>query len=996
MKFYLLIMMFCTNAAMATNYYVSTSGNDSSDGQSISTAWKTINKVNQGNYNDGDIILFKRGEVFRGALDVPMTGCTYGAYGSGANPTINGAVVLSAWTVHTGSIYKATLTGNKIPSHLYVNGQLMFTARYPNTGWLETDAGSPNKKTIKSNALGSLGKPAGYWNGANIHVRSFSWLFNNRTVTSSSSNGDVVMNADLDQTNSNTINPGWGFYLDNKLSELDAPGEWFFDPNTKTVYLYAPGGANPNSLLVEAAVEEFGIKIFFKNNVKIQDLTINMTTDIGVQPWLSDGVTIDNCIIEKVPSGIHQSWNCQNLKITNNKIRDCYDYGIFWNEAGDFDNGNDLIQGNQIKRIGMVPGYGGDGVVHYIGVRILGQNMNFIKNTIDSTGYVCMLSEANNTLIEKNVFNHSQLLLDDGGALYINANNQTIRNNFFLNSFGNRDFSSGLYNGSNFRIMGMGIFSQGGFSGSFIEANVFAYNRDNGLYLDNHGSVTIKDNLMFNNKIQIDLTTNYGGKANMTGNTLYNLLPSQSLIEMEENPLDYANTFNNAVYGNPYGGNFIKANNNTYTFTTWRSAFPAVDVSAVNSPISLVYIDSLTAISKHLLITNPSDDPLAVSLNNKTYRKPDGSYICSNQIIVSPWSAQLLILDEEGSVPIHTAASAINQTANAVNQCKWYNIRKNNQSLVSINPSGSNLGNVNTNTYLSSVSQTVTGNKALTRSWVISPTQTPTNDVKVRLYFTQAEFAALKALDPTIITTADLKIVKYSGINQDSIFSNNVGASTNILNISFETYENGYYAEFLVNSFSEFWITSKLNGTLPLNLLSFNAEPQNNTVKLTWQTTQEENTQKFDIEVSSDASNFVKIGEVKAINTVKNNNYTFSDNKPSVAEIIYYRLKMIDKDGRFTYSDIRQVKIIAANNADLRVYYALGSNELTIDIIDNKIGTYKYSIYDAVGNAYITNGINHLQTKSTHSVDISSLPPGIYLFVLVDNKKQQVQKFIKF
>lgn len=353
-------MMFCTNAAMATNYYVSTSGNDSSDGQSISTAWKTINKVNQGNYNDGDIILFKRGEVFRGALDVPMTGCTYGAYGSGANPTINGAVVLSAWTVHTGSIYKATLTGNKIPSHLYVNGQLMLTARYPNTGWLETDAGSPNKKTIKSNALGSLGKPEGYWNGANIHVRSFSWLFNNRTVTSSSSNGDVVMNADLDQTNSNTINPGWGFYLDNKLSELDAPGEWFFDPNTKTVYLYAPGGANPNSLLVEAAVEEFGIKIFFKNNVTIQDLTINMTTDIGVQPWLSDGVTIDNCIIEKVPSGIHQSWNCQNLKITNNKIRDCYDYGIFWNEAGDFDNGNDLIQGNQIQRIGMVPGYGGD------------------------------------------------------------------------------------------------------------------------------------------------------------------------------------------------------------------------------------------------------------------------------------------------------------------------------------------------------------------------------------------------------------------------------------------------------------------------------------------------------------------------------------------------------------------------------------------------------------------------------------------------------------
>jgi len=61
--------------AWAATYYVdATNGNDSNNGISGLTPWKTIAKVNASNFNPGDQILFKRGEVWREQLIVPSTG----------------------------------------------------------------------------------------------------------------------------------------------------------------------------------------------------------------------------------------------------------------------------------------------------------------------------------------------------------------------------------------------------------------------------------------------------------------------------------------------------------------------------------------------------------------------------------------------------------------------------------------------------------------------------------------------------------------------------------------------------------------------------------------------------------------------------------------------------------------------------------------------------------------------------------------------------------
>jgi|GEM_PF-1889813 len=98
----LAVLFMLPISVSATTYYVdSTGGNDGNNGNSTSTAWSTISKVNSemGNFKAGDSILFRRGRTFGGSesLDITCSGSyafgyiTFGAYGSGSRPVFNAA-----------------------------------------------------------------------------------------------------------------------------------------------------------------------------------------------------------------------------------------------------------------------------------------------------------------------------------------------------------------------------------------------------------------------------------------------------------------------------------------------------------------------------------------------------------------------------------------------------------------------------------------------------------------------------------------------------------------------------------------------------------------------------------------------------------------------------------------------------------------------------------------------------------------------------------------
>ena len=68
-------------------YYVSSEGDDGNDGKSPRTAWKTLSRASKASLCEGDAVLFRRGDVFRGSL-LAQAGVYYGAYGEGSKPCL--------------------------------------------------------------------------------------------------------------------------------------------------------------------------------------------------------------------------------------------------------------------------------------------------------------------------------------------------------------------------------------------------------------------------------------------------------------------------------------------------------------------------------------------------------------------------------------------------------------------------------------------------------------------------------------------------------------------------------------------------------------------------------------------------------------------------------------------------------------------------------------------------------------------------------------------
>ncbi|HPO13023.1 MAG TPA: PKD domain-containing protein [Candidatus Hydrogenedentes bacterium] len=114
--FVFLVVFLANSSAWGATYYVdAVNGNDTRAGTSPANAWKTLSKVNMTSFQPGDVILLKRDNVWRERLLIAMSGTsalpiTYGAYGTGADPVLNGADVITSWTSQGGNRYTATIT----------------------------------------------------------------------------------------------------------------------------------------------------------------------------------------------------------------------------------------------------------------------------------------------------------------------------------------------------------------------------------------------------------------------------------------------------------------------------------------------------------------------------------------------------------------------------------------------------------------------------------------------------------------------------------------------------------------------------------------------------------------------------------------------------------------------------------------------------------------------------------------------------------------------
>lgn len=185
-------------------------------------------------------------------------------------------------------------------------------------------------------------------------------------------------------------------------------------------------------------------------------------------------------------------------------------------------------------------------------------------------------------------------------------------------------------------------------------------------------------------------------------------------------------------------------------------------------------------------------------------------------------------------------------------------------------------------------------------------------------------------------------------------------------------------------------IYAPVGTTLPLDLISFTAKTEHalfGSGLLEWKTSNEKNTLGFDIEKSINGKVFEKIGYLNAKNIQGTHLYKFTDEKP-LEGVNYYRLKQIDIDGKFTYSEVRSVNI--QKQAELSIYpnpvdgYAvLNHPGLRANIV----------ILNSAGKQIIKSSIAP-KTNQTR-LDLSSLVPGIYILNYRNDQEIKSLKFIK-
>lgn len=141
---------------------------------------------------------------------------------------------------------------------------------------------------------------------------------------------------------------------------------------------------------------------------------------------------------------------------------------------------------------------------------------------------------------------------------------------------------------------------------------------------------------------------------------------------------------------------------------------------------------------------------------------------------------------------------------------------------------------------------------------------------------------------------------------------------------------------------------------LPVELTSFTATTNNNSVILDWQTLSENNSDYFNVEKSNNGQLFHSAGTVAASGTNSSvKTYSFSDNDISFYnQHVFYRLKIVDKDGKFKYSQVLAVKLndnLQRQVVKLYPTVIAGSHILNTEIASLKEQTVVIQFIDAEG-----------------------------------------------
>lgn len=302
-----------------------------------------------------------------------------------------------------------------------------------------------------------------------------------------------------------------------------------------------------------------------------------------------------------------------------------------------------------------------------------------------------------------------------------------------------------------------------------------------------------------------------------------------------------------------------------------------------------------------------------------------------------------------------------------------------------------------------------TGGVFLNREWEVDPaTQPSAGNVRVKFFFTNAEYTALvsaaSALSAPTTINAPQELQFYKVLIDKAVAFPNLGTGINDVNVGEAQFiDNSNVAststwvyESLVNSnhAAIYDVVSfsgggggagGMNQNLPVELLSFKGELAQAAVALTWSTGSEYNNKGFEVERSQDGRSWKALAFVAgAGTTIESQTYNWLDTAPNEG-VNYYRLKQLDFDGVFEYSDIIAILVPTAYTDKLIVTPNPTNGKVTYRLSD-KTPIEHIQLFDANGN---------LLKNSTLITNELDLPTGTYTLLAISGGKRFIAVVVK-
>lgn len=425
MKIILAILLFIGFHANATSYYVANLGNDSNDGLTPATAWKTIVKLNM-TVTKGDSVFFKTGDSWNEKLIVPSSDLYFGSYGTKLRkPLITGFQSLTVLT-DSSNIWSATASSSVDNLNtVLINGVIAAKGRYPNTGYLTFNSYSGD-----SSITGTLSETPNY-EGAQVAVRSAHWILD---VTNIHSQSGSTLNVYPKLTYTPKLG-GNGYFIENSVKVLDTTNEWAYRNDTKTFYVY--GLSAPD---IQISTINTLVSIIHKDSVTFDGISFQGANFSVFNIKTCRNILIKNCDFNNNGNFVIISSRSPQMSVLNNTFNNTLSVGIYSPSSDSV-----IVSGNLIKNTGKLNGMAAK-LGYYArmaGMFIQGKGARITNNTIDSTGYLPIYCISKNALVKNNFVSNFCFNADDGGGIYMvsndptsNDSNSIIRSNIVINGIG--------------------------------------------------------------------------------------------------------------------------------------------------------------------------------------------------------------------------------------------------------------------------------------------------------------------------------------------------------------------------------------------------------------------------------------------------------------------------------------------------------------------------------------------------------------------------------